>query len=52
MNLMVLREVNVPAVLVENGFHTNPQDRALLSDPNFRQSLAVAYRNAIVEYFR
>jgi len=51
-NYAMIREINVPAVLAENGFHTNPQDRELLSNPAYRQNLAVAYRNAILEYFR
>jgi len=51
-NYAIIREINVPAVLAENGFHTNPQERAMLSDPNFRQTLAVTYRNAIIQYFQ
>jgi len=51
-NWVIIREINVPAVLAENGFHTNAHERALLSNPSFRQTLAVAYRNAIIEYFR
>jgi len=51
-NFAMIREINVPAVLAENGFHTNPADRSMLSNPDFRQSLAVAYRNAILEHFR
>jgi N-acetylmuramoyl-L-alanine amidase len=50
-NYAMIREVNVPAVLVENGFHTNPFDRSLLMDPVFMDNLAVAYRNAILQYF-
>jgi len=51
-NLAMIREINVPAVLAENGFHTNPSDRSLLSSPSYRQSLATAYRNAVLDYFR
>jgi len=50
-NYAMIREVNVPAVLAENGFHTNPHDREKLSDPGFRQNLAWAYHNAIIQYF-
>ena len=50
-NYAMIREVNIPAVLAENGFHTNPQDRALLADPTYREGLAWAYRNAIIQYF-
>ena len=50
-NFAIIREVNVPSVLAENGFHTNAQDRALLSNPAWRQTLATHYVNAIVQYF-
>jgi len=46
-----MREHNVPAVLVENGFHTNAQDRAKLSDDAFLGRLAKAYTDTIVDYF-
>ncbi len=50
-NFHVLREVNIPAVLVENGYHTNDEDRAMLEDPAFITNLANAYSLAISEYF-
>jgi N-acetylmuramoyl-L-alanine amidase len=50
-NYAIIREINVPAVLAENGFHTNPADRELLMNPSFMYHLAHAYRNAILEYF-
>jgi N-acetylmuramoyl-L-alanine amidase len=50
-NWFVIREHNLPGVLVENGFHTNPYDRALLSSNYFLQSLAVVYRDAVMRYF-
>ncbi len=50
-NFHVLREVNVPAVLVENGYHTNDEDRAKLQDEEFITSLAHAYKDSIIEYF-
>ena len=50
-NYFMIREHNVPGVLVENGFHTNARDRANLSDDGFLERLAVAYRDAIVKYF-
>lgn len=48
---MIIRETNVPAVLVENGFHTNAADRAKLSCNNFMARLAIMYANVIEEYF-
>jgi len=50
-NYAMIREINVPAVLAENGFHTNAQDRALLQSPAYMDQLAMAYRNAIIQYF-
>jgi len=47
----VLRETNVPAVLVENGFHTNDRERALLSDAVFLEQLAWVYVEALVSFF-
>ena len=50
-NFFVIREHNVPAVLTENGFHTNARDRAMLMDTEFMDKLAAAYLYAITEYF-
>jgi len=50
-NWLITREHNLPAVLVENGYHTNPQDRALLQSSDFMQRLAQEYVNAIITYF-
>jgi len=47
----ILRENNVPCVLVENGFHTNDHDRALLSDDAFLDRLALVYADTIFDYF-
>jgi len=50
-NYLVIREHNLPAVLVENGYHTNQRDRANLMNESFQDSLALAYLNAITAYF-
>jgi len=47
----VLREHNLPAVLVENGFHTNVDDREKLMDDDFLDELANVYAETIVKYF-
>lgn len=47
----MIREHNLPAVLVENGFHTNAQDRAKLSSDTFLQRLAAVYADTISDYF-
>jgi len=50
-NFFVIREHNLPAVLVENGYHTNQRDRENLMDDEFLDKLAVAYLDAIKTYF-
>jgi len=47
----MIREHNVPGVLIENGFHTNDDDRANLMSDSFLDSLAYAYLNSISAYF-
>jgi N-acetylmuramoyl-L-alanine amidase len=48
---MVIRENNLPSTLMENGYHTNDANRALLSDPAFLDALALAYADTIEVYF-
>ena len=50
-NFFMIREHNVPGVLVENGFHTNTRDRTNLQDSVFLESLAESYLDAITIYF-
>ena len=50
-NFEVLRETNMPAILTENGFITNPSDAVKLALPEFRQTLAVAHCKGICDYF-
>jgi N-acetylmuramoyl-L-alanine amidase len=50
-NYFVIREHNLPAVLVENGHHTNAADRAKLMSDEFLDKLALAYLDAILTYF-
>ena len=49
--LFILREHNLPAVLIENGFHTNDHDRDKLSDDAFLDRLALVYADTISAYF-
>ena len=48
---MIIRETNVPAVLIENGFHTNATDRSRLQDNNFLARLAAVYADTFEQYF-
>lgn len=46
----VLTATNAPAMLVEYGFHTNQGDVALLKDTAYRDKLARATANGILDY--
>ncbi len=46
----VLRQTRMPAVLVEIGFITNPQEAQLLRDPNIQERAAAALRDAVLAY--
>jgi len=50
-NFFMIREHNLPAVLAENGYHTNTGDRTKLMNDNFLDTLALAYLNAIIDYY-
>jgi len=50
--LAVLLAPDVPAVLLEMGFITNPDDQAFLADPASRGRLVAAVATAIETYFR
>lgn len=50
--LAVLLAPDVPAVLLEMGFITNPDDQAFLADPSSRGRLVGAVASAIETYFR
>lgn len=51
-NLVVLRAINVPSVLVELGFLSNPEDEKLLASPAFQRQSASAIANAIQQYLQ
>lgn len=51
-NFFIIRETNLPMALVENGFHTNPHDRSLLSNDAFLYRLAHAYVDALSQIFK
>jgi N-acetylmuramoyl-L-alanine amidase len=46
----VLRQTRMPAILVEVGFITNPQEEQVLREPKIQERAAVAIRDAVVEY--
>ncbi|AOY76697.1 N-acetylmuramoyl-L-alanine amidase family protein [Clostridium formicaceticum] len=47
----VIRRSNMPAILVEMGFHSNPREEALLKTPAFRQKLAEALLKGMKEVY-
>ena len=48
---VVLLAPDVPAVLLEMGFITNPQDEATLTDPSRRERLVEGVASAVDDYF-
>lgn len=48
--LYVLRKTSAPAILVEHLFHDNREDTALLMDSDYRQRMARADANGILDY--
>jgi len=50
-NYFVIRENNLPAVLVENGYHTNLGDRTNLMNDLFLVKLSIAYLDAIITFY-
>ena len=48
--LYVIHHANMPATLIEAAFDSNPDDRALLSDPQWQQKMAEAIADGIEDY--
>lgn len=51
-SLAVLKSPDIPSILVETGFISNPQEEKLLFQNYHRNKLAGAISNAVVEYFK
>ncbi|NCT67036.1 MAG: AMIN domain-containing protein [Rhodanobacteraceae bacterium] len=51
-NFVVLRSPDVPSILVETAFITNPSEEARLKNPAHREKLAAAILDGVGEYFR
>lgn len=49
-NIYILSHVNVPAVIVECGFISNPEEAALLSDAAYQQKIADAVSEGIISF--
>ena len=50
-NFVVLRSPDVPSMLVETGFITNPGEEQRLNDPAYRGRLAAAITGGVRKYF-
>lgn len=50
-NVLILKDVDIPSVIVECGFLSNPEEAALLQENNYRQKLAWGIYLGIVRYF-
>ncbi|MCY4284737.1 MAG: N-acetylmuramoyl-L-alanine amidase [Thiotrichales bacterium] len=48
---LVLKSPDIPSILVETGFLTNPSDAKRLSNPNYQEKVARAILNGIHRYF-
>lgn len=50
--LFLMKNATIPAVIVECGFLSNPEDEALLSDKAYQKRIAGAICDGIVDYYR
>ena len=48
--IYLLHRIRIPAVLVECGFLSNPDERALLADPAYQQRVAAAVTVPVMEF--
>ncbi len=48
---VVLKSPDIPSMLVETGFISNPGEERRLADPAYQERLATALRNGIKDYF-
>lgn len=51
-DLVVLRLTNMPAILIETAFLSNPDDAQRLVDNSFQEKVALGIANGVEEYFK
>jgi len=51
-NFHVIRETNMPAVLIEGGFITHDKERDLLKAESYREKIAMAITDGVDAYFK
>jgi len=49
---VVIRETDIPSVLLELGFLTNPHERKKLNSPGYQEKIILAIENGILEYLK
>ena len=49
---VVLKSPDIPSILVETGFISNPQEERRLRSPRYQKQLALAIMNGVKSYFR
>ncbi|QCX33897.1 N-acetylmuramoyl-L-alanine amidase [Caloramator sp. E03] len=47
----IIKNNNIPSILVECGFLSNPEEEKLLNDPNYQNKIAWALYYGIMKYF-
>ena len=50
-DFFMVREVNIPAALIEIGFHTNASDREKLMDETVQKRVANSVAYSVIDYF-
>ena len=51
-NFYVIRETNMPSVLVEGGFISNPEERSFLKSRDYQEKIARGIADGIDSYFK
>lgn len=51
-SFVVLKNPDIPSILVESGFLTNPKEEKLLKDKNYRKKFAKSVMQGLKKYFR
>lgn len=51
LDIYILRNISVPAVIVEVGFLSNAEEERLLNDPYYQEKVALAIYSGVVKYF-
>ena len=49
---LVLKSPDIPSILIETAYISNPKEEAALKTPGYQRSLARAIQDGIVDYFR